>query len=227
MGKEYKQDYEIKYKNHSEMKIDLPTRLLLCGKTGSGKTNWLMNFITLTGAFDRIYLFAKCLDEPLYKMLIGELQKVEAKYGSQMLWYSDDLADLQAVNEFDKNYNNLVIFDDMLAEKVAKQKNIADIFLRGRKQHITSVYLSQEYYRTPKAIRDQMAYIVLQGISSVKNIKMIIKEYLIDEDPDDLFRKYRKATNKENLLDGFVLIDTKSNTPEELRFRDGFYPFSS
>ena len=48
-----------------------PCRALLVGPVGSGKTNSLLNFIQQdNNVIDKIYLYARDLDEPKYQLLI-------------------------------------------------------------------------------------------------------------------------------------------------------------
>ena len=45
-------------------------RILIIGGSGSGKTNTLLNLINEQNDTDKIYLYARDLNEPKYKILI-------------------------------------------------------------------------------------------------------------------------------------------------------------
>ena len=45
-------------------------RILIIGGSGSGKTNTLLNLINEQNDIDKMYLYARDLDEPKYKILI-------------------------------------------------------------------------------------------------------------------------------------------------------------
>ena len=49
---------------------DHPYRILIIGGSGSGKTNTLLNLINGQCDIDKIYLYARDLNEPKYKILI-------------------------------------------------------------------------------------------------------------------------------------------------------------
>ena len=50
---------------------DWPYRKLIIGSSGSGKTNYLLNLIQRdNNILDKIYFYAKDLEEPKYKLLI-------------------------------------------------------------------------------------------------------------------------------------------------------------
>ena len=55
--------------------LDHPYRILIIGGSGSGKTNALINLINeqdYNDVIDKIYLYAKDLNEPKYQFLIVE-----------------------------------------------------------------------------------------------------------------------------------------------------------
>jgi ABC-type lipoprotein export system ATPase subunit len=60
--------------NYDLHNFDVPFRALVIAPSGSGKSIFLTNLITLfckgtEGTFDNIYIFCKSRDEPLYKYL--------------------------------------------------------------------------------------------------------------------------------------------------------------
>ena len=60
-------------KEHNEKWLfipDHPYRILIIGGSGSGKTNTLLNLINEQHDIDKIYLYARDLNEPKYKILI-------------------------------------------------------------------------------------------------------------------------------------------------------------
>ena len=55
---------------------DWPYRKLIIGPSGSGKTNYLLNSIQRDpNIIDKIYLYAKDLEEPKYQLLINKREK--------------------------------------------------------------------------------------------------------------------------------------------------------
>ena len=49
---------------------DHPSRILIIGGSGSGKTNILLNLINEQHDIDKIYLYARDLNEPKYEILM-------------------------------------------------------------------------------------------------------------------------------------------------------------
>ena len=58
---------------------DYPYIVLIIGDSGSGKTNALLNLIKEQDAIDKIYLYAKDLNEPKYQFLIKKREIVRIK----------------------------------------------------------------------------------------------------------------------------------------------------
>ena len=55
---------------------DHPYRILIIGGSGSGKTNALINWKNEQNGIDKIYLYARDLNEPTYEYLIKKNAKM-------------------------------------------------------------------------------------------------------------------------------------------------------
>ena len=58
---------------------DYPCRISIIGGSGSGKTKTLLNLINEQHDIDKIYLYARDLNEPKYKIFIKKLEDAEIK----------------------------------------------------------------------------------------------------------------------------------------------------
>ena len=100
-------------------------RILIIGISGTGKTNAFLYLIQQQdngNLIDKIYLYAKDLDEPKYQFFIKKREDVGMKYlndSNAFIEYSNTMGDVY--NNID-NYNPnrkrkiLIAFDDMIAE---------------------------------------------------------------------------------------------------------------
>ena len=94
-------------------------RMLVCGPSGSGKTNTLMHMICNLLYFDKIYLYAKNLEQSKYKNLMDMFQPITDEAGYDVIEASND--QIIPVNHLDSESQKIVIFDDFVCEK--KNKN--------------------------------------------------------------------------------------------------------
>lgn len=134
-----------KYRNENKDSYQHPCLGVMFGKSGSGKstamTNAIVNPLTKM-TFDRLYLYAKQLDEDLYAWLIEKFEKVQAKKNKkrppndqvQIIWTGSSLDEVVPLDQMDPSYQNLVIFDDMITESEANQHIILEYFIRGIKR---------------------------------------------------------------------------------------------
>jgi hypothetical protein len=208
----YKNPIET-YPNYDKVRINIPFRMLIVGSAGSFKTNTLLHLISSINAFDKIYIFAKELDQPLYRFLISHLNEAEKESNEKIVFSYDNLDELP--EEFDKKHTNLVIFDDMVNADRKTYAKIANVFCKGRHQNASVIFISQSYFAIPKIIRQNVSYIILKKIESSRDLKMIIKEHTLSTNVDNLLRMYKYASEGTDffMLD---LIDSK------LKYRKNF-----
>ena len=194
--------------NYDLVGISHPSRVLIVSGSGGGKTNALLNFILQTGqgrgTFGNITVVHK-MDEPLYTFL-------KDKLGDQITFikHLHDLPEPDKIENQDKQ--QLLIFDDMVAEK--NQKKIEEYMLRGRKigRGITIIYISQKYHKVPIFIRANINYLILLKISGQLDLSRILSDYTLSVNLEDFKEIYKDATKKK--LD-FLKIDIDESDPNK------------
>ena len=77
---------------------DWPYRKLIIGPSGSGKTNYLLNSIQRNNNIvDKIYLYAKDLEEPKYQLLTNKTEKAGINFNNDptaFIEYSNSMDDI-------------------------------------------------------------------------------------------------------------------------------------
>ena len=56
----------------------------------------------------------------------------------------------------DKENEILIVFDDMIADMINNKKInsvVTELFIRGRKLHISLVFIMQSYFKVPRNVR--------------------------------------------------------------------------
>ena len=90
-----------------------PYRMLIIGPSGSGKTNALLNLIQEDNdnLIDKIYLYAKDLDEPKYEFLIEKRENARIKN------FNDSSAFIEYSNTMDDVMFKIILIITMQKEK--------------------------------------------------------------------------------------------------------------
>jgi len=210
----------ITYPNYDKVNINIPFRMLICGTSGSHKTNTLFNLIDQINGFTRFFLFAKDLQEPLYACFIETMTELGSKLKRTLLTASSDIKKIPSVDKFDTKETNLVIIDDMVTEKDLSY--VHELFTRGRKKNISVIFITQSYFETPKIIRGCCNYIILKKVTEIGDVGRIVRENGSGEDPHTVEKLYSYCINLSNL--NFFMID-KDTDKDSLRFRCNFDGF--
>ena len=203
LSKQHNPAYE---KHH----IKIPFRMLIVGNSGSGKTSTLLNLIyNMSDTFEEIIIVCKSKSEPLYEYLEDKYAKDKS---IKIIEFKDGLPDIDKMN---KEQQRLLVFDDLVNEK--NQSVICEAFIRARKKNCSLCYLSQSYYGVPKMIRNNLTYIIIKQLSSLKNLTRIMREYSLGVDKKDMKEMYDDSTRDKQ---SFLMLDLEGD--KDKRFRCGF-----
>jgi len=199
--------------------LKIPSRHLLIGGSGTGKTSLLLNIIKAfsdksknkkgLGTFKGVYIFCKSDDEALYHYMKSLSPQIHIYEGLSQL-------DLEVFKV--KGEQNLVVFDDLVLEK--DQKAIEQLYIRGRKlgAGVSVFYLTQSFFLTPKVIRNNCNYMWILKLAGQREVNIIMREFSLGVDKDTLMRIYDYATNQKLIP---LMVDLES--PAQNRFRRGIF----
>ena len=184
-------DSDTKNKKFKQLLPFMPKdtfRMLICGNSGSGKTNILYHMlIEPLLYFDEIYLYAKNFDQEKYQNLMIKMNEMSRTVGYDIMNASNDR--IIPINDIDYEDNQkLVIFDDYVCER--NQRQIVDYFIQGRHKNCSVIYLSQSFYRTPRDIRLNCSHYYIYEFPSSRERNMISSELGVDKE------KFKKATKE-------------------------------
>ena len=200
-----------------------PFRMLIIGPSGSGKTNTLLHLINNLHPVDKIYLYAKDIGEKKYKFLINKREQEGLKNlndSKVFIEYSDDMNDVfNNINDYNKNRDEkvLIIFDDMIADIMRNEKFkaiIKELFIRCRKPNVSTAFITQSYFRTPKDARLNITHYILMKIGSKKELKSIAEEESGYLDYKDFLKIYNYCTKEPY---SFMMIDTRPTATTTFR----------
>ena len=194
---------------------DWPYRKLIIGPSGSGKTNYLLNSTKEdSNIVDKIYLYAKDLEEPKYKLLIDKREKAGINFNNDptaFIEYSNSMDDiLSNIEDYNKKRKRkmLIIFDDMISHVMSDrraQQIFKGLFIRCRKLSISLCFLTQSYFSVPKDVRLNFTHYILFKLNNKRELQNIAINHSADIDYKDFIKIYTICTKKPF---SFLTIDT-------------------
>ena len=194
---------------------DWPFRILIIGPLESDKTNVLLHLINNLHPIDKIYTYAKDLQEPKYEYLINKREQAGIKNLNDphaFIEYSDDMNEvLGNINDYNKNRDKkvLIVFDDMIADIMIDKKfkaTVKELFIRCKKLNISIVFITQFYFRTPKDARLNSTHYILMKIGNKKELKSIAEEKSGHLDYKAFLKMYNCCTKEPY---SFMIIDAR------------------
>ena len=154
---------------------DHPYRILIIGGSGSGKTNALLNLIKEQDDIDKIYLYAKDLNEPKHEFFIRKREDARTKH------LDDPNAFIECSNTMDGVYENIddynpnrkrkifFVFDDMIADIITNKKFqtiTKELFIRSRKANISLEFIPQFYFSVLNVFRLNSTHYLIMKINN-------------------------------------------------------------
>ena len=106
---------------------DHPYKIQIIGGSGLGKTNTLLNLIKEQNNIDKIYLYARDLNETKHKILIKKWEDVGIKHLNDPNTFIKCSNIMDDVYENIRDYNSsrkrkiLILFDDMIVDIMANK----------------------------------------------------------------------------------------------------------
>jgi hypothetical protein len=210
----FNQNYHNPKYNKEMQPLKHPMQMLMCGTTGSGKSNILLNIISIMDStFNYIKIFTQNKEEPLYQYLESKIEK-------PYLEIFEGLKELETM-DMDKlePAQYMFIFDDMCTQK--NQRVIEHIFIRGRKMAqkcgISSIYLSQSYFATPSIIRKNINSLILKKINGKRDIDSILRETSIGAEKEQLMNMFKYCVQSKEDITNCLFIDLGASDDEKFR----------
>ena len=184
-------DVDIKNKKFKQLYSFMPNdtfRMLICGNSGSGKTDLLYHMLIQPLLYyEEIHLYAKNLEQEKYQNLINNMNHISGQTGYDIMTISND-AIIPIKDLGYEDNQKLIIFDDYVCEK--NQTQIVDYVIQGRHKNCSVIYLSQSFYKTPRDIRLNCSHYCIYEFPSSRERNMISSELGVDN------KKFKKATKK-------------------------------
>ena len=202
-----------------DVQIKTPFRMILAGPSMSGKTT-LIRKLLVNGEkmFDRqfvkiLWCYGQFQNETFAKIK-KEVPNVEFHEGLP--------ENIQT--QFNTSHPNLVILDDLMAD-ASKDERIAKLFIMtSHHLNISLAYLTQNIFHKgtqSRTISLNADIILLTKNTRDKSQIQYLARQLAPDRPKFIQESYQDATS---IPYGYLFIDLKPETPEQIRVRTGIFP---
>ena len=189
--------------------LKLPLRACIVAPSGSGKSNLLVNLLSLfcdgDGTFADMTIITRNKDEPLYRWLTDKCDQIRIVEG---------LHNTPKLDTMDKKENHLVVWDDLVLSKDLSM--VENYYIRARKLNCSVIFISQSYFKIPKIIRNNCRYMILLKLSGQREVNIILSEFGLGVTKEQLIELYEYATAEKFSP---LIIDLEAD--KEQRFRKG------
>ena len=208
---------------NNTFKFKHPFTATLAGPTSCGKTSLLFEILKrsqekIEPSPDKIYWFYKRW-QPLYSMMMECISNIEFIRGIPTDINDDDY--------FDSEYNNLLIFDDLM-ENTTNSSAIAELYTEGsHHRNLSVINLVQNLYHKGKQNRTinlNNHYIILFKNPRDQLIPTYIARQMYPENNKHFINKYKEATKPPY---GYLLIDLKQDTDDLKRLQTNILDIST
>ena len=208
-------------------------RSVIAGGSGSGKTVMITNLILHYLNYDKLYIFAPSINQPAYlmlketfKKLDDERQEMVEEYNrthtkkrmrkpDPIAYFNEDFSNFN-LDDLNKKEQNLIIIDDMILNK--KQDPMINLYVRGRHNNCSVMYLVQSYYFIPKIIRQNTTCVFLFNPTTKRELSMLHRDIGQGVELKPFIKTIENALKERY---SFIKIDTATKDPS-LRYTKGF-----
>jgi hypothetical protein len=217
----------------------LPTRAILCGASGEGKTHLLSRLLTedYAGCFQAIYLWSPSVDlDPAYdsikKYVADKLQPdhqwmFDSYEASELQGVIDEQACIVKLMKSEKRrrmYSIAIVIDDFSdsPEFTRNSKQLWSLFARGRHMFISTFVLSQRWRSLAPICRLNASVVYLHRLRNTKDQEAVGEELGGDRGKDELVWAFKTAVADQAY--SFLKIDLMVPPRERWQVRmDGPY----
>jgi len=221
-------DVSDKFITKKDILPDIPFRMLIVGRSGSGKSSILSCLVALDDWYssnfkgDNIYLWSGSKgDDKINKLIefkeIPDSNVRHEWFDTEVSMVYDDLVEewKTAVDDGERPNDVLFIVDDMFysnkfANSRQKDSMMNKVFMNGRKINISIVILAQKYSSISSGLRENANAIITFGATN-KQIDLMETDWNYLPNSRDFYKVFRDATNNSKHDFLFINIDLPIN----------------
>ena len=131
---------------------------------------------------DKIYLYAKDLEEPKYQFLNEKREKAGSKNLKDHTAFVEHSSTMDDILENIEDYNDkrkrnvLIVFDDMISRAMSNKKAqqvLKELIIRCRKLNISLCFLTQSHFIVPKDVTLNCTHYIIFKLNNKRELQNI------------------------------------------------------
>lgn len=206
---------EVPCRNPDPFQLQHPYRAVSCGKSGSGKTTWILKNIILKkdSPFDSIVWCAPrySLEQPKLQTAAKKLNK--SKLGKMHLVEGLDKEVLsELIENKPKDEQMLIVLDDLMAQS-GKDDFVNNLFTAGRHRNISTIEILQRIFCGNRTQRLNSEYFILHDFSDRSEVRRLFQQ-LEPKNIQHLMNCYDESIDEDG-GHGALLVDTKYHSHQD------------
>ena len=227
-------EYTCKQSKYKQL-YGLPTRSMLLGPSGVGKSVLLVNMILdiYRGCFEKIYIFSPSIHidktwQPVLDYCKKDLKQQEDKnnkyyydeYDPKALQHIIDtqykIIDYMKKQGHRQLYQICIIIDDFIDSRAftfSPTSLLNTLYIRGRHMMISTITTSQSYKSISSIVRRNITEISIFRLRNNSDLEAVLDELSAVYDKKTLLNMYRMATDHPY---GFLYINLMAKNKEDM-----------
>lgn len=204
-------------KRFNKEKIKLPTRIIITGKSNTGKSIYAKTLIYyLADNIDKLIIISPTFEDSPFKDIEGDIS-INYEYDPEII--RDIIEDQKNKLNNDEELEEIVIlFDDCILDINKSDKYFESLFTRARHYRISPIVITQKLRNISPTCRYNVDYVCCTKIYNSLEKDIIYSEYG-NVDKRNFFKILDKCTDNYNLL---IINNTTANAKEILSYDRGF-----
>lgn len=167
-----------KIKNIINTNVDNQSyRLAVIGRSGSGKSYWVRNFLSIETKHKNVAVFV--ITPPHNKEFYSKItNNIFTEVSINSVLYSIEIV-LKFAEQFKNSFRTILIFDDIISEKIVNDDAFKQLFATARHYNVNIIFIIQAYTRviTP-FMKDQLTHYLLFALNNPRVERQIIYDLI-------------------------------------------------
>jgi GTPase SAR1 family protein len=203
--------------NNAWLMPEYPFKIIICGRSNSGKTVLMLNMLMKHLTYDTITLIGGTIQYQNKYSIFSDMSEL---FPTKFI-LKDSVGKIK-MNKYDKTQTNVIVIDDSQEAINSEVEQFNSLFSKGRHHNINPVFICQDFFKAPIRARANTSLFILFKLTSVKSITRIWREVAADLEKDVFIRIFKEATQPESgERFSFLVVDTEADSIE-LKYRKGF-----